>query len=39
MNEQTLEISLTINNVIRKLAVDRDESLLDALRRASYFSV
>jgi len=39
MNEKTLEISLTINNVIRKLAVDRKESLLDALRSASYFSV
>ena len=39
MNTQTTEITLTINNINRKLSVDRDESLLDALRRAAYFSV
>jgi aerobic-type carbon monoxide dehydrogenase small subunit (CoxS/CutS family) len=39
MKTQTIEITLTINNVNRKLSVGKDESLLDALRRASYFSV
>ena len=39
MKTQTIEITLTINDVKRKLAVGKDESLLDALRRASYFSV
>jgi putative selenate reductase molybdopterin-binding subunit len=39
METQTIEITLTINNVNRKLSVSKDESLLEALRRASYFSV
>ncbi len=39
MKTQTIEIALTINNVDRKLLVGKDESLLDALRHASYFSV
>jgi putative selenate reductase molybdopterin-binding subunit len=39
MEAQTIEIALTINNVDRKLLVGKDENLLDALRRASYFSV
>ncbi len=39
MNEQFLEITLTINNVERNLTVGKEESLLDALRNASYFSV
>jgi putative selenate reductase molybdopterin-binding subunit len=39
MKNKTTEITLTINNVKRKLLVGRDESLLDALRHASYFSV
>ncbi|MBN1303494.1 MAG: molybdopterin-dependent oxidoreductase [Anaerolineales bacterium] len=34
-----MEITLTINTVKRKLAMSKDESLLDVLRRASYFSV
>jgi putative selenate reductase molybdopterin-binding subunit len=39
MKNQTTEIALTINNVNRKLLVGKDQSLLDVLRRASYFSV
>jgi aerobic-type carbon monoxide dehydrogenase small subunit (CoxS/CutS family) len=39
MKNQTLEITLEINNVKQKLLVDKDESLLDALRKTSYFSV
>lgn len=39
MNTQTTEITLIINNTNRKLSVGKDESLLSALRRASYFSV
>ena len=39
MKTQTIEITLTINDVKRKLSVNKDESLLDSLRRASYFSV
>ncbi|MBN2116420.1 MAG: molybdopterin-dependent oxidoreductase [Anaerolineales bacterium] len=39
MEAQTSEITLTINNAHRTLSVGREESLLSALRRASYFSV
>jgi len=39
MKNHTSEITLTINNVNRTLLVGQDESLLDALRKASYFSV
>jgi putative selenate reductase molybdopterin-binding subunit len=39
MKTQTIEVTLIINNVNRNLLIDKDESLLDALRRASYFSV
>jgi putative selenate reductase molybdopterin-binding subunit len=39
MKNQTTEIALTINNVNRKLLVGKHQSLLDVLRRASYFSV
>jgi putative selenate reductase molybdopterin-binding subunit len=39
MKTQTIEVTLTINNVNRKLLIGKDESLLDALRRVSYFSV
>jgi putative selenate reductase molybdopterin-binding subunit len=39
MNENTKEINLTINQVERILTVSKEESLLDALRRASYYSV
>jgi putative selenate reductase molybdopterin-binding subunit len=39
MKAQTTEVTLTINDVNRKLLIGKDESLLDALRRVSYFSV
>ncbi len=39
MKTHTSKITLTINNVNRTLLVGQDESLLDALRRLSYFSV
>src|SRR4030042_1947879 len=39
MITQTIEITLTINSIHRRLSVRPDESLLSALRRASYFSV
>lgn len=39
MKTQKIEITLEINNVKRTLTVGRKESLLDALRNASYFSV
>jgi len=39
MITQIIEITLTINNVNRTLSVGPGESLIDALRRASYFSV
>ncbi|MGD2026674.1 MAG: 2Fe-2S iron-sulfur cluster-binding protein, partial [Anaerolineales bacterium] len=39
MNTQTIKITLTINNTARKFFVSEVESLLDVLRRASYFSV
>jgi putative selenate reductase molybdopterin-binding subunit len=39
MKTQTIEITLTINNVNRILSVGPAESLLAVLRRASYFSV
>ena len=34
-----IEISVTINNQPQNLSVGKNESLLDTLRRASYFSV
>ncbi len=39
MESPNVEITATINNVHRTLSVSPDESLLAALRRASYFSV
>jgi putative selenate reductase molybdopterin-binding subunit len=39
MKNQTVEITLIINHETRKLTVRQDESLLDTLRRLSYFSV
>ena len=39
MKSPTSEITLIINNVQRKLLVGENENLLDALRRASFFSV
>jgi putative selenate reductase molybdopterin-binding subunit len=39
MDENTREIKVTINGEERTLLVGRDESLLDALRSASFFSV
>ncbi|MBN1453952.1 MAG: molybdopterin-dependent oxidoreductase [Anaerolineales bacterium] len=39
MKNKTTEIALIINNTNRKLLVGKDESLLDALRKASYLSV
>jgi putative selenate reductase molybdopterin-binding subunit len=39
MKTSAVEINLTINNIWRTLSVGPDESLLEALRRASYFSV
>jgi putative selenate reductase molybdopterin-binding subunit len=39
MKTAKVEINVTINNVIKKLLVGTDESLLTALRRYSYFSV
>ena len=39
MKSQGVEVNVTINNVPKKLMVEQDESLLHALRRASYFSV
>jgi len=39
MKTQGVDVAVTINNVPRMLAVEQDESLLLALRRASYFSV
>ena len=39
MNKQTIDITLTINNVERNLIVGKEEYLLDTLRNASYFSV
>jgi len=38
-NDETLAITLTVNGEERTLAVHRAETLLDALRRASYTSV
>ena len=39
MTENQVEITLTINGVLKQFSVDRNESLLDALRRYSYYSV
>jgi putative selenate reductase molybdopterin-binding subunit len=39
METSSVEITATINNLRRTLLVGSNESLLDALRRASYFSV
>jgi len=39
MNKDAVEITVTINNIERILSVSKGESLLDALRHASYFSV
>lgn len=39
LKESQVEISVTINDLPQTLSVGRNESLLDALRRASYFSV
>ncbi|MEA1976872.1 MAG: molybdopterin cofactor-binding domain-containing protein, partial [Chloroflexota bacterium] len=39
METQGVEVNVTINNVSQKLMVEQDESLLHALRQASYFSV
>jgi putative selenate reductase molybdopterin-binding subunit len=39
MEELKVELSVSINNTPQILNVKHDESLLDALRRASYFSV
>ncbi|MCK4785012.1 MAG: molybdopterin-dependent oxidoreductase, partial [Desulfobacteraceae bacterium] len=39
MKTQGVEVNVTINNVLKTLTVMQDESLLLALRRASYFSV
>lgn len=39
MKDSQVEISVTINNLPQILSVGKNESLLDALRRASYFSV
>ena len=39
MSDSKSEITVTINQVRRTLLVEQDESLLDALREASYFSV
>ncbi|RPH55290.1 MAG: (2Fe-2S)-binding protein, partial [Chloroflexi bacterium] len=39
MNTSSVEVTITINNVRRTLSVGPDETLLTALRRASYFSV
>ncbi|MGD9092175.1 MAG: molybdopterin-dependent oxidoreductase, partial [Anaerolineales bacterium] len=39
MNDQPVEIKLIINDSERNLTVGKNESLLDALRCASYFSV
>jgi putative selenate reductase molybdopterin-binding subunit len=39
MKTQEVEVNVTINNVLKTLTVAQDESLLLALRRASYFSV
>ena len=39
MSSRELKISLTINDVRRTLSAGEDESLLDALRKAGYFSV
>jgi putative selenate reductase molybdopterin-binding subunit len=39
MDAQNIDITLVVNGASRKLSVGRDESLLNALRRLSYFSV
>jgi len=39
MKTRGVEVNVTINNVLKTLTVMQDESLLLALRRASYFSV
>ena len=39
MKTPGVEVNVTINNVLKTLTVMQDESLLLALRRASYFSV
>ena len=39
MAENGVEITLTVNGVAKQLSVSRSESLLDALRRYSYYSV
>jgi putative selenate reductase molybdopterin-binding subunit len=39
MKTSAVEINLTINNIHHTLSVKTDESLLDTLRRYSYFSV
>ena len=39
MESYNVEVTFTINNVHRTLSVGPDESLLVALRRASFFSV
>jgi putative selenate reductase molybdopterin-binding subunit len=39
MDQNEVEIKVTINGDVRVLRVDPKESLLDALRRASFFSV
>lgn len=39
MTTGTMTVNLTINNEVKTLVVSPDESLLDALRNASYYSV
>ncbi|MHC1770973.1 MAG: molybdopterin-dependent oxidoreductase [Flexilinea sp.] len=39
METNNVKITVTINNILKDLLVSSNESLLDALRRASYFSV
>jgi len=39
MKTRGVEVNVTINNVLKTITVMQDESLLLALRRASYFSV
>ncbi|HHH82355.1 MAG TPA: 2Fe-2S iron-sulfur cluster binding domain-containing protein, partial [Chloroflexi bacterium] len=39
MENAKVDVTLTINNKLRTLSVGLGESLLAALRRASYFSV
>ena len=39
MTTKTIEITISINNADLKFFVPENESLLDVLRRASYYSV